>query len=614
MIRFIAILFACLLAGIGTAADVIPLSRRTDWKNYVGVSNLMVNATQTVSSAMTVYTNLATNVTTTALQNALNNCPSNKVVQLTNGTYTITARFQVPVGRVLRGTGQYVSETQGTRLATSSGFTDVGVLMIDNGYPMESSLDITAGEVNLTNVVQNSLSVTTMQAHGLSVGDIVLMDQKTNHSVPVIASTETYVGRDAGTRPNGHWAEVTSVINSTAVNITPPVIIALSNVNTPKLIKVANWVKRTGVESLTIDTLATSGSNAKYVIQLQGAMDYWFYDVEIKGIYDRGVWGYGSFRGTWQKCYFHGNRPIGADYDTQYQSQRAYGMYMGPHNTSVAILDCTFNKLTLAVAWEGNSSGNAMAYNFVTNMWWFSTGAGESKINFGPLMHGPCPSYNLIEGNFIEGRWRSDALFGSSFAFTIHRNRIWPRDRRDGSRTIYQQWFAVEVEKWNHWYNFTQNVIGSGNEVTYERNGTTFQDYGSSSPTADRVIWKNGYAYNSQSSTGHDTNVQNSMIRWGNWDTLSSATKNHVPTYAGYDGDTNSPSTVTSYLYDSKPVWFGNRTWPPVDPSSPNNDAITNIPAAARFIGIDIYSETGGGPDLTFPRGTPKIRGIKIKG
>ena len=583
------------------AASVIPANRLYNWQDYSGYpGGCMINATQTIAQSKTVYTTLGTNATAAQINAAIVACPAGQVVQLTNGTYTISAKILFARSDVvLRGKGKWVSDSQGTRIRSAATFPDDMVLHVKNGWPLDD-LAYSTGEVNLTNVVKDSMSITTMQAHGWVAGDRILLDQITNLvAQPYVKSVANYVGRSAGTRPYGQFVQVSNVINTTAVNLTAPVGLDFINSRTPKAIKIGNWVTNIGIESLTIDTLGTSGSQGRSTTQFEGLSDYWIYNVELLGNYYRACWSYGSFRGEWINCEVEGNRPILQDYDASYTSDRAYGIYFGVWNTGVRVLNSKFHKLTLGVTFEGPSVGCVVAYCMFTNMWWMDTGAGESKINFGPLMHGPCPTFALLEGNLICGRWRSDALFGNSQFFTIFKNRIRPQDRRvPGVRDIYFQWSVVEVERDNYGYNFLDNVLGSGLETTYIENCTTFNDYGTSTATAERVIWKTGHAYNSTSSANSDTNVLNSMIRWGNWDTLNAAIMNHPPTYAGYTGDTNSPTAVTSYLFSSKPAWFGNRVWPPVDPANGRTlGSETNIPIVAIDMGVDIFAEQGSGPD-----------------
>lgn len=585
------------------AGPIIPIERLANWSNHVGKVNLLTSATQTVASATwPVWKVLATNITTAQMNTEIANCPANQKIKLTNGTYTATSAIEIQRHDILvEGMGWYVSETQGTRIATAASFGDQMVFYVGNNYELETSLNYTTGQVNVTNALQNSQSLTTMQNHGWSIGDKILIDQKTNLlGANLYMSSVGYVGRDSGTRPVGHFAQVTAVPTLNTATIVPPIILPFSNSLTPMAIKLANWVTNIGVESLTIDTLATTGDDGEKPFQLVGVADSWIYNVECIGIYDRATWSYGTFRFTIQNNKFYGNRPVGVDFDSQYTSERAYGPYLGPHNTGVLIADNIFEKLTLATAFEGCSSGNAFVYNFCTNIYWMSTDGGntEAKINFSPLMHGPCPTYNLVEGNIIEGRWRSDILFGNSGWFTIHKNRIRPRDRRNlPTRNVIFQWYAVELERYNRNYNFVDNIIGSGVEIDYEHDCDIFDDYGSN-PGVDcrTTIWKTGHPYNSTSSANSDPEVLATTIRWGNYDTLNDARMNHATVYVG---DTNTPTSVDSYLYLSKPAWFGNRQWPPIVPTQKEQYYATNVPAVARYYGINIFAESSEGTTNT---------------
>src|SRR5688572_27686999 len=93
----------CYLLATICHSAIIPDSRRIIWEAGVRNGGIIVDPTNTISAAKTVYTTLLTSVTTTGFQIALNACPSNQVVQLTNGIYTINATLTVPDGVILRG-------------------------------------------------------------------------------------------------------------------------------------------------------------------------------------------------------------------------------------------------------------------------------------------------------------------------------------------------------------------------------------------------------------------------------------------------------------------------------------------------------------------------------
>lgn len=562
-----------LFASSAWAGDIIPSIRLVDWVNHTGVrGGMMFNATQTVANARTVYTNLVTaGFSATVLNSAIQNCPANQVVQFTHGTYDIAAVINEKSGVTLRGMGPWVSDSQGTRIRFTSGFSGSIGFHIKNGYDDDWN-NHTA--IALTNLVKGSLNITSMVDHGWAVGDRLIIDQLEDLTgVPTIESRVSYVGRDSGNRPYGMIATITNVPSSTTAILNTPLIYAFSNVFAPQGFEIDGWTTNFNIESLTIDALTATSTAGQFVIQAEGWADSWLYDVEVKGIYNRGLWAYGINNVTIARSYFHGNRPIGNDLDAHYASNRGYGIYYGPHACGVMVMDTIFNKLTNPTSHEGTASYLASCYNLYTNIWWMDTG-NEVPVRFGPLMHGPYPSYVLIEGNHIEGRARADDQFGSSGWWLWYRNVITPKDRRTSQPTAFQ-WSAVEVERKNHMFSFVGNILGQGGENSYIRNGTTYDE------NAIKLIWETGYALNSDGSAGHDVNVLATMIRWMNYDKFQASISNHVENV----GDTGNTTLQDSFAFSSKPEWFFGLGWPPYHPNNmPAGDSPTNIPAGWRYV------------------------------
>lgn len=216
----------------------------------------------------------------------------------------------------------------------------------------------------------------------------------------------------------------------------------------------------------------------------------------------------------------------------------------------------------------------------MTNMWWRNT--GDSPRRFGPLMHGPHPMMNLIEGNWSAGRIRADETWGTSSHFTALRNRIVQYDRGvdDG-----QTW-TIELERGNQYWSFIGNLLGGSsgggvNEDNYELiNGESAPQYSTSSS-----IWKLGYENLGEDATRYDSRVLTSALRWGNWShrTNDSISGSGITWHTNNVTDANDFAIPNSYYLSSKPAIFGFLAWPPYDPNSPTLNSPTNIPAGYRF-------------------------------
>jgi hypothetical protein len=175
-----------------------------------------------------------------------------------------------------------------------------------------------------------------------------------------------------------------------------------------------------------------------------------------------------------------------------------------------------------------------------------------------------------------------------------------------------QNLMAVNIGRWNNYFNMIGNIFGTS---SFSSSGL-FQPVASFS-YSQQVIYKlgfpnmgnNGFSktwgpttppdYTAQSAnqpggdshgTGGNTlqeldlNVKNTMIRHGNYDYLNKS--------IAWDATISDYSIPSSYLYTSKPGFFGNLTWPPFDPASPpgafNDSNLCRIPAGYRYVhGID---------------------------
>src|SRR5882672_7377302 len=70
-------------------ADVIPATRVAQWQGTVGVEGGIPNVT-------TIYTTLPSSATLAQINSAIAACPSNQVVMLSAGTYTLNSQIVFP--------------------------------------------------------------------------------------------------------------------------------------------------------------------------------------------------------------------------------------------------------------------------------------------------------------------------------------------------------------------------------------------------------------------------------------------------------------------------------------------------------------------------------------
>ncbi len=590
---------------------------------------------------------LASTFSASAIQSALNACKpaatatclqdlscAPRVLKLSAGTFNINAELKIPSFVVLRGAGMGQTELLGV-----SPFSGDTMLRFDNGFDGSWK----SGDIGLVSPQKNDNTITTSGAHGFEPNDVVLIDMTED---PTGDPAVDITGRDkAGNpknctwcgRPNrniGQWVKILTVPSTTTATIDPPLYWSYNKA--PVVVRMSGSKPTDGIthfagaEDLTLNNLV---SKAQDTVGIFGAVNSWLNRVELRGNKRRAIWGYGALWFTIQGCKIWGGVPIpekigssgkydyvGKDYDTtgdpsdgEYTSDRAYGIFLGTHFSAGLITDSIFEKLTMAVAWEGAISGNVVSYNYMGEMWWEDTD-GDYPYRFGPLMHGGHPMMNLVEGNHSIERFRADTYWGTSSHFTLLRNKFALRNRENSQirGTNCSQAWLVDIERTNRYYSFLGNILGTaGNETEYElyREATS---YSCNILAGSRGIFKLGYGFLGESvNSWYDNEVRCTAYRCKNWvserknedpnsDYLVSTTGPGIeeikasivcndvsgrPIINTCASDTVVPNSY--YLGNTRPTWFKNPAnnqdlrWPPFKAE----DAIREcpIPALLRF-------------------------------
>lgn len=468
------LLFLLLLAASAWGAEPIPSSHVIDWDPGVRGG---IPIRETVSET------LPSTSTAAEIQTALDNCPSNQVVELEAGTFSVDETIIVPTGVTLRGAGMGV-----TILAAVSGFSGSSIVSFNDGF--DSGWGGTVQDISA--LTKGDTTLTTSGTHGWSVNHIVLIDMVEQPAGdPPIDNTGslgtcTWCGRTS-TRPFGQLVRVTAVPTTTSIEFDPPAYWSYDQ--TPQAVRMRTVgggygiTDLAGVEKLTVDG---HGAQVQDNVTTFGAVNCWLYEVEIKGVHRRALWGYNALWFQMSRCIVHEGRPVGTDKSAAYISDRVYGPFLGPHFTAGLITDSIFEKLTMGVAFEGAALGNVVSYNLMTNIWWNNT--GDSPRRFGPLMHGPHPAMNLIEGNYSCGRVRADEYWGTSSHFTVFRNRVIQIDR---GASDSQNW-TVDIERKNWYWGFVANLLG-GSPGAEEDNYEYINGEAAPYSTSVSTIWKLGY-------------------------------------------------------------------------------------------------------------------------
>ena len=520
------------------SAEVVPPDRLTDW-SYAGVRGGIPERT-------TIYTTLNPGATASQIQTAINNCPSGQVVMLNAGTYSLSSGFKVSKdGVTLRGATNSAGEPT-TIMEFSSGAGGWGLIDFSKtGYPANNWGSVSTANVS-SGLTRGSSSVTLASSpSGLQVGQILVFDQTEDGTlVNVSGSVE---GGGIWGRNGRYYMQMVRVtaISGSTVTFEPPIYGSYWNSSqSPQ----AYWfgsglsqiVSMSGIENIKVNRV--SGGGGTYNLHLGPAINCW-----VKNVWSTQA-ASGHVRTGWalfceiRDCYFTKHDSVAS---ATYSAYITFSSSTKLENNMMYETPCALGLIA--------SSGCVISYNFATNF-------PYTQSNWLPecmMTHGGHVYFNLFEGNYVPSFW-SDFTHGNASYNVFARNRVtgWESGKTGSTRPINLQ------ENQNS-YTEIGNLLGTaGYHTSYDSTG-------------DKSIYN------------VDSGSAATIIRKGNWNTANNA----VPSSESLGSDTVS----TSYLYSSKPAWFGNRPWPPFNTSSPSAAVATNLPAGYRYYYNSVPPSGGGG-------------------
>jgi hypothetical protein len=544
------------LAPVCNGNGIMPADRSTAWNPGIpgGIpARTRVCATVSASS----YGN-GTSDATRGIQSALEACPPGQIVQLSAGAFRISSGpIRIAKSITLRGAGP----TQ-TLLKAPDGTSQAVVVIGQQWTKADTSTNLTA------NAIKEANSVTVASTAGLTVGQLVLIDETADSSL-------SYYSSDCGDgcrgwfsrtgRPLAQMMEITA-LKAKTVTFSTPFHIGFDTAHAAQLTTFpVPAVKSAGLEELKV--YGGEGGDGGGNIYLELAMYSWVTHVESQWSVGASIRLYKSFRCVVRDSYFHETKdpnPGGAGYGIDVSMGSADNLV--ENNISWA-----FNKVVLMRASGG---GNVIAYNYMEDGY----GAGYKSIPEIGLnaSHMTTPHYELFEGN---ESWQlgSDARWGNSIYITFFRNHATGLRRNVGgvlglSDTIARR--AVTISARHYWYTFIGNVLGYQGMTPAPFSSFTYED---TYPYSSTVVpmWRFGVPDSIGTADIKTTDPQSAAtaLRDGNFDYVTKSVK--------WD---RTPQPIPDSLYlTSKPAFFGNCQWPWVDPIGATK--LYTLPARARFDG-----------------------------
>ena len=550
--RLSAFLLVAALTGFASVAQAtysLPADRTVPWQGNVGVKG-------DIPLRTSIYKTLSPSGgdDTSAIRSAINTCPPGSVVKLNRGTFKISSPITMKAGMTLRGAGMGVTIIQG--VSGASGYHLVGFRAGNSSWNLSN-----APHINLAGgLAKGSSTITTASPHGWVVGDHIVIDQINSASAdpPVSSSgtngsTCTWCGRSDGTRSLGQMAKIVAVPSATTATLEIPLYWNYDPGLTPQGTKVLGVVPNAGIEDLTIDNSLSGNSSQSDdgTVYMNEAVNSWLYRVEVIGSYKNMVRVYGGYRNTIRGCRFHEGIPALPTNGPQYDTGRAYGIYLSQWVSACLIENNEFYHLAMSIVLNGPASGNVISYNYFHD-------------NYNPVSwqqdaishHGGHPVMNLYEGNYAVGLTvGGDNIWGTSSHNTFFRNRI------TNSTAFTGRTWAIDLYRNLRYYSLVGNVIGDTRDTIYELDNVSFKISNA------RAIYKTGYVSGGDSGpAGNDHRVKATLLRHGNWDSVTNA--------AVWNGSDDRVLPKSLYL-GSKPGWWGSVQWPAIGP-----DIIPMYPAA----------------------------------
>ena len=538
LLFFITLLILPTVAHAQAWSGIINSSRATDWTG-VGISGGVPSGSWTqCGSTIAAYSGSASTIT-----RALASCGANHYVQLGAGTFNLTSAIAFPTTGhvVLRGMGAnstFLAAPASGLAGCQLGSALICIQSSDGTYINEPSPIIygwTAGYAQGTN------QITLSSKSGISTTNptiLVLEQCETGYtaSSPTAACTgnavdngNLFICSDAYSgagqtgcsfgpgNENVHRGQfemtTATAINGNVVTIANPLRYPNWNSGQRPRVWIAQPIVQVGVENLAIDDTANGAND---LIQFFNAYQWWVSGCKFTNWGRWAVESLQTLNGIVQNSYF--DHSTGAD---------SYGVrFEGGSNN--LIQNNIITQVFAPVVFDGPTSGNVIAYNFVINDNY------PSDFLRGSFFEHAVNSFDLYEGNVADNQW-NDGDHGTANMITRFRNFFtgWEScaNGQCGSATTKDGWTNAFVDPYGDRYqNNVANVLGTpGFHSTYQTSGPSGWN------GAVEVLG------GSQGSIPSDSLVKTTSLFWGNYDVVTGTVR-----WCGNSSDTGWSSTCSS--------------------------------------------------------------------
>ena len=368
---------------------------------------------------------------------------------------------------------------------------------------------------------------------------------------------------------------VATAVAGNVVTVTPPIRHPNWRVSQVPTAQVVQPLLSSGVEDLSIDV--GDSPDTGYGIDIKACDGCWVSGVAIQNFYNWGLGVSWSVHAQIQHNYIYNGNGTGPD---------SYGMRFSTTGDGL-VVNNIFQHIRSSLTFDEPDMGTVLAYNYSINQW---VGSDAMFLAFWP--HSAGDDFELFEGNASNGVVMDDS-HGGHLNETLFRNfnTGWESCANGNCGNTTSKDFAATAAEWPYGMRYgaiVGNVSGTpGFHTVYE--STSFGGCGSGECAIYNLGAENAAA---TPPIPIDPLVPATLLRWANWDSVTNATRfcgdssstgwattcgstSEVPTGAPVYpnpiptvGDTaaGQPPLPASFLYASKPDWFGTVPWPPIGP------------------------------------------------
>src|SRR6266581_1343928 len=564
MIRKRPLVFLLLLLCHSTSSyaqawsGIIDPSRAVDWSR----------AGTSIPNRTTNCATFSPGATSSQINSAISSCPANQVVFLNPGTYNLSGgiTFNGHGNVTLRGAGPTLTILQFSG-GDSCGGQGGDICVIDSNPAYVGSSQVQPSSSNAHNwtagYAKGATKITLDSTSGLSAGSVIILDQANDTSdtggMFVCDASPCHQGGETGSsngrtiggvdRNETQMVTVTG-ISGNVVTISPGLYMNNWRSSQSPGVWWTSQITGVGIENLTVDN-SGSGSSVYAGIYFYDASQSWVKNVKSLRGNRNHVWLYQSSHNVIRDSYFFG---------TQNGAQESYGIESFISSDNL-VENNIFEQIASPIM-SGGSSGNVYGYNFsINNLYNVSVNWMQNSYanhDAGNLM-------NLFEGNSFNAL-DCDDIHGTGGLATYFRNQLLGAQPGKSLNT-----HAMNLYSYCRGYNIVGNVLGTtGYHNNYEASPQTTS---SNCDTSIYILGFPGSECRSGSAPPNDALVRSTLLRWGNYDTVSATVlwnSSEVPT-AGVPFINGNPvpsshTLPSSFYLTSKPAFWGTMPWPAFGP------------------------------------------------